>query len=92
MNEVYRANIRRLQERGTYTPPSAYFPGSRFLHPIANPADRGYARLREELWAPWGEELRPHLHPAEALPPPPPYPPATAGERDGDAAGAAPPA
>ncbi len=84
MDKVFRANIRRLQERGTYTPPSAYFPGARFQHPIANPADRPYERLREQLWEPWGAELRPHLHTADALvPAPPPAAPPADEEANG---------
>ncbi len=31
VDEVYRANIRRLLERGTYTPPSRSFPGSEYI-------------------------------------------------------------
>ena len=49
-----------------------------------------YERLREGLWEPWGDEMRPHLHAAETLPPLPSPAPATDGQRDGDAAGATP--
>jgi predicted amidohydrolase len=33
VDEVYRANIRRLVERGTYTPPAVEFPGVRYYAP-----------------------------------------------------------
>ena len=79
LDAVYRQNIRRLQERGTYTPPSAYFPGARFLHPIPNPEDRSLARMRELLWDPWGAEMAPHLHTREQLAPTPGRP----GTRNG---------
>lgn len=88
LDAVYRQNIRRLQERGTYTPPSAYFPGARFLHPIANPEDRTLERMREQLWDPWGTEMAPHLHTREQLAPMSPGPTtrngrATASRRPG---------
>ena len=33
VDEVYRANIQRLVERGTYTPPAKPFPGVRYYAP-----------------------------------------------------------
>ena len=45
VDEVYRGNIRRLVERGSYTPPAGSFQGVRYI-----PA--GDARWQEvrELW------------------------------------------
>ncbi len=39
VDEVYRSNIRRLVERGTYTPPATEFPGSRYYVPDGDEDD-----------------------------------------------------
>jgi len=54
VDEVYRANIRRLIERGTFTPPATAFPGARF-HPMgeAPPAEEWENTRR--LWDAWEE-------------------------------------
>ena len=44
------ANIARLLERGTFTPPAHDFPGSRYYPGSDDPADAEWSRVRE-LWA-----------------------------------------
>lgn len=46
VDEVYRANIRRLVERGAWTPPARPVEGSRFLPPSERPEDTDWERLR----------------------------------------------
>lgn len=47
-DEILRDNIRRLQERGTYTPPAKRTERrANFIHSVSNPEDRSYARLKE---------------------------------------------
>ena len=46
VDEVYRQNIRRLIERGAYTPPAGSFPGVRYI-----PADDEGWESTRELWA-----------------------------------------
>jgi hypothetical protein len=51
VDDVYRANIRRLVERGTYTPPARTFPGAALPPAGAGSEDDGWASVR----ALWGE-------------------------------------
>jgi beta-ureidopropionase len=54
VDDVYRDNIRRLIERGTFTPPANAFPGARFQSlGEAPPADE-WERTRR-LWDQWDE-------------------------------------
>jgi predicted amidohydrolase len=48
VDEVYRENIRRLVDRGTFTPPAHSFPGARLVGEDGGPAD--WSALRG-LWA-----------------------------------------
>jgi beta-ureidopropionase len=50
VDEIYRANIRRLVERGAFTPPAHAFPGARFLAPSADPGAADWDAVRQ-LWA-----------------------------------------
>jgi hypothetical protein len=50
VDEIYRANIRRLVERGTWTEPAVRHPGSRF-QPSGD--DAGWDEVRQRLWGPW---------------------------------------
>ena len=49
VDEVYRSNIRRLVERGTFTPPATAFEGSRFIAPSDDPAETDWEQVRG-LW------------------------------------------
>ena len=49
VDEVYRDNIRRLVERGAWTPPSRPVQGSRLLPPSERPEDGDWESLRG-LW------------------------------------------
>ena len=50
VDEIYRANIRRLVERGSWTPPTTTHPGARYI-PAApgDPAD-AWPSTRDALW------------------------------------------
>jgi hypothetical protein len=45
VDEVYRENIRKLVERGSYTLPAESFPGVRYM-----PAGDGDWQAARELW------------------------------------------
>jgi hypothetical protein len=49
VDEVYRANIRRLIERGTFTPPAHDFPGARYFPPDDRPPMQSWLGART-LW------------------------------------------
>ena len=49
IDDVYRANIARLLERGTFTAPARKFAGARYQPASANPADGEWESLRR-LW------------------------------------------
>jgi predicted amidohydrolase len=49
VDEIYRANIARLLERGTFTAPARAFPGARYLPASDDPAETDWEQLRE-LW------------------------------------------
>jgi len=55
VDEVYRANIRRLIERGVYTPPAHEAPGARF-QPEGAPLDAAGWEELKELWRGWPED------------------------------------
>jgi predicted amidohydrolase len=49
VDEVYRANIRRLQERGSWTPPATTHQGARYFAPSPDPADADWANIKT-MW------------------------------------------
>lgn len=49
VDEVYRANIRRLQERGSWTPPATAHEGSRYFAPSPDPADADWSNIKT-MW------------------------------------------
>ncbi len=51
IDEVYRANIRRLQERGTWTKPAYPHPGSRYQPSGDDGAT--WEEIKQRLWGPW---------------------------------------
>mgnify|MGYP000983904571 FL=1 len=51
IDEIYRANIRRLQQRGTWTKPAYDHPGSRYQP--AGDDDTSWDDLKQRLWGPW---------------------------------------
>ncbi|MCL5962535.1 MAG: hydrolase [Chloroflexi bacterium] len=55
VDEIYRANIRKLIERGTYTAPGNDFPGARYYPGALNPEDEKWENART-LWDGWPEE------------------------------------
>jgi hypothetical protein len=54
-SEIYRANIRRLVARGSFTPPARTFPGARFIPPSDSPDETGWDQVRG-LWPAPGEQ------------------------------------
>ena len=54
VDDIYRDNIRRLQERGTWTPPAVRHRGVRYQPGSANPEDGRWENIRK-MWAPWDE-------------------------------------
>ena len=50
VDEVYRGNIERLIERGSWTRPATTYDGCRFLPPSRDPADGDWENVRG-LWA-----------------------------------------
>jgi hypothetical protein len=55
VDEVYRTNIQRLIERGTFTPPARSFPGARYIPAEDVPPMAGWLGART-LWV--GAESR----------------------------------
>jgi beta-ureidopropionase len=55
VDEVYRANIDRLVDRGTWTRPAHDFPGCRFQPSSETPETDTWEDLKK-LWAVWDEE------------------------------------
>ena len=49
VDEVYRANIERLIERGTCTPPAHHFPGARYIPMDEQPPMAGWLGARALL-------------------------------------------
>ena len=54
-DDVYRANIGRLIERGTFTPPAHSFPGAEYIPMDDTPAAEAWEQAKA-LWEGWGEE------------------------------------
>lgn len=52
VDEVYRDNIRRLIERGAYTPPAHSFPGCRYQPSSTSPEEGEWENLKT-LWDGW---------------------------------------
>jgi hypothetical protein len=50
VDEVYRANIRKLVERGSYTPPATSFPGVRYISPGDDGESTDWQTVRK-LWS-----------------------------------------
>jgi len=55
VDEIYRANIRRLIERGTYTRPAHDFPGCRYQAASEDSADEDWEAMKT-LWEGWPPE------------------------------------
>jgi hypothetical protein len=51
IDEVYRASIRRLQDRGTWTKPAYPHPGSRY-QPSGDDGTT-WEEVKQRLWGPW---------------------------------------
>jgi beta-ureidopropionase len=51
IDEVYRASIRRLQDRGTWTKPAYPHPGSRYQP--AGDDGTTWEEVKQRLWGPW---------------------------------------
>lgn len=52
VDEIYRGNIARLIERGTWTAPAIRHEGCRFQAGVEDPAQARWEEVRK-LWAPW---------------------------------------
>jgi predicted amidohydrolase len=52
IDDIYRGNIRKLIERGAYTPPAHSHPGCRFIPGALDPADDDWENARR-LWDGW---------------------------------------
>ena len=50
VDEVYRANIRRLQERGAWTPPAVAHEGARYVPAVPGDPGEAWAAAKAELW------------------------------------------
>ncbi len=55
VDEVYRANIRCLLRRGTFTPPAQAHPGARYQSGIEAPEQEDWEHIKT-LWKEWEEE------------------------------------
>ena len=55
-DEIFRENIKRLQEMGVYTPPSRRFKGSQFIHPVKDRKMRAWEKMRDLFWGDKGLE------------------------------------
>jgi hypothetical protein len=49
-DEIFRGNIKQLQEMGAYTPPATHYPGSKFIHPARDRQMRAWENVRNVLW------------------------------------------
>jgi beta-ureidopropionase len=49
VDEYYRQSIRRLIERGTFTPPASDFPGARYISGSSSPEEDDWENIRQ-LW------------------------------------------
>jgi predicted amidohydrolase len=52
VDEVYRDNIRRLLQRGAFTPPAHTFPGARFQSGAGSPEEEQWENIKT-LWDDW---------------------------------------
>jgi hypothetical protein len=55
VDEIYRDNIRRLLERGTFTKPAHSFPGAHYQSGTSSPAEEDWENIKT-LWEGWGDE------------------------------------
>ncbi len=54
VDEIYRANIQRLVERGTWTKPAIDHPGCRYQQ--AGDDEASWDEVKQKLWGPWLDE------------------------------------
>ncbi|QXQ05650.1 hypothetical protein KX816_15675 [Sphingosinicellaceae bacterium] len=54
VDEIYRGNIQKLVERGTWTPPANPVPGARYTPPGPGTPAEGWAEARA-MWSPWDD-------------------------------------
>jgi beta-ureidopropionase len=55
VDEIYRGNIRRLIERGTFTEPAYPFDGARYQSGSTSPEEEDWDDIKT-LWDGWGED------------------------------------
>ena len=55
VDEIYRANIRCLIKRGSYTPPADTFPSAHYQSGTSSPEEEEWENIKT-LWDVWGEE------------------------------------
>ncbi len=55
-DEIFRENIRKLQQRGVYTPPARRYKGSEFIHPMKDRKMRAWEKMRDLFWGDKGLE------------------------------------
>jgi len=48
-DEIYRSNIRKLEERGVYTSPAEHFEGAKYIEPILDPKKRSWEEIKK-IW------------------------------------------
>lgn len=53
VDEIYRENIRKLQKRGSFTPPAIHFPGAFYQGEATTP--EAWAEIKH-FWDGWGED------------------------------------
>ncbi len=55
-DEIFRDNIKTLQERGVYTPPAKKYKGAKFVHPVKDRKMRAWEKMRDLFWGEKGLE------------------------------------
>jgi hypothetical protein len=55
-DEIFRQNIKKLQERGVYTPPATHYGGSKFIHPVEDRKMRAWEKMKALFWGEKGRE------------------------------------
>lgn len=55
-DKIFRQNIKRLQERGVYTPPARHYEGAKFIHPVKDRKMRAWEKMRDLFWGEKGLE------------------------------------
>lgn len=55
-DEIFRHNIRTLQERGVYTAPAKSYEGSKFIHPFKDRKMRAWEKMKALFWGDKGLE------------------------------------